>query len=89
MLRANPGYLDAAVQLGLTLYTLGRADEALAEWSAVLERDPTRDDARMYLRLMGAARRRGARAATEASRRRASPRRIADGASPRRGAWCR
>jgi tetratricopeptide (TPR) repeat protein len=54
VLRANPDYLDSQVQLGVTYYTLGRAAEARAEWEAVLERDPGRDDARMYLRLLGA-----------------------------------
>jgi tetratricopeptide (TPR) repeat protein len=51
--RANPDFLDAAVQTGLTLYTLGRAEEAIAEWRAVLDRDRTREDARMYLRMVG------------------------------------
>ena len=31
VLRANPNLTEAAVQRGLTLYTLGRADEALAD----------------------------------------------------------
>jgi tetratricopeptide (TPR) repeat protein len=53
VLRANPHYLDAQVQIGLTLYTLGRTDEARAAWQTALERDPSRDDARMYLRLLG------------------------------------
>jgi tetratricopeptide (TPR) repeat protein len=51
---SHPGYLEAAVQAGLTLYSLGRAEEALREWRSVLERDPAREDARMYLRLVGA-----------------------------------
>jgi hypothetical protein len=55
VLRANPDYLDAQVQLGVTYYTLGRAAEARAQWNAVLEREPDRDDARMYLRMLGAA----------------------------------
>jgi tetratricopeptide (TPR) repeat protein len=53
--RANPDLLDAAVQSGVTLYTLGRAEEAIAEWRGVLERDRTREDARMYLRMVGSA----------------------------------
>ena len=53
--RANPDLLDAAVQTGLTLYSLGRGEEALAEWRAVLERDRTREDARMYLRMVSRA----------------------------------
>jgi cytochrome c-type biogenesis protein CcmH/NrfG len=42
------------VQLGLTLYTLGRAAEAVEQWRAVLERDPSRDDARTYIRMVSA-----------------------------------
>ena len=53
VLRANPDYLDARVQLGVTYYTLGRTAEARAEWTASLERDATRDDARMYLAMLG------------------------------------
>jgi tetratricopeptide (TPR) repeat protein len=51
--RSHPRLLDAAVQAGLTLYSLGRADEARREWEAVLGADPDRQDARMYLRLVG------------------------------------
>jgi len=54
--RGNPDFLDASVQIGLTLYTLGRCDEALAEWRGVVERDPAREDARMYLRMVARAR---------------------------------
>jgi len=50
--RGNPAFLDAVVQTGVTLYTLGRADEAIAEWRGVLELDRTREDARMYLRMV-------------------------------------
>ncbi len=53
VLRGNPDFLDAAVQRGLTLYSLGRSEEGIAQWREVLERDPGRDDARMYLRLVG------------------------------------
>ena len=53
MLRANPSYLDARVQLGLTLYTLGRTDEARASGRARSSATRSRDDARMYLRLLG------------------------------------
>ena len=51
-LRANPDFLDASVQLGLTLYTLARTAEAVAEWNSVLARDASNADARMYLRLV-------------------------------------
>jgi tetratricopeptide (TPR) repeat protein len=54
VLRANSAYLESAVQLGLTYYTLGRTPQAVAEWESVLEQDPSRDDARMYLRMVQA-----------------------------------
>jgi hypothetical protein len=54
VLRGNPDFLDAAVQLGVTLYTLGRADQAVEQWKSVLDRDPERADARMYLGLVRA-----------------------------------
>jgi tetratricopeptide (TPR) repeat protein len=58
ILRAHAGMLDSQIQLGLTYYSMGRTPEAIAEWEAVLEKDPSRDEARMYLRLVrGAARR--------------------------------
>ena len=53
--RANPDFLAASVQLGVTYYSLGRADEALREWQQVLARDASREDARWYLRLVGRA----------------------------------
>jgi len=40
------------VQLGLTYYALGRAQDARERWEAVLRHDPARRDARMYLRLV-------------------------------------
>ncbi len=59
ILRVHTGMLDSQIQLGLTYYSMGRTPEAIAEWDAVLERDPSRDEARMYLRLVrGAARHR-------------------------------
>ena len=44
--------LDSQVQLGLTWHAMGRTADAVAEWEAVLEKDPSRDEARMYLRLV-------------------------------------
>jgi len=52
ILRAHPRMLDSQVQLGLTYYSMGRTPEAIAEWEAVLEKDSSRDEARMYLRLV-------------------------------------
>jgi len=53
VLRSNPEFTDAAVQRGLTFYTLGRMEDAVAEWEAVLAKEPAREDAKMYLRLVG------------------------------------
>ena len=52
ILAAHTGLLDSQVQLGVTWYTMGRTADAIAEWDAVLEKDPSRDEARMYLRLV-------------------------------------
>ncbi len=54
VLRTHSAYLESAVQLGLTYYTLGRTPQALAEWESVLQRDPSREDAQMYLRMVQA-----------------------------------
>ncbi len=61
VLRAKPEDAGAAVQLGLTYYTLGRTDAALAQWRAVLEREPDREDARMYTRLVASPKSAGTR----------------------------
>ncbi len=53
ILRLRPGMLESQIQLGLTFYTMGRTPLAIQEWNAVLEKDPSRDEARMYLRLVG------------------------------------
>jgi len=60
ILTAHSGLLDSQVQLGLTWYTMGRTADAVAEWEAVLEKDPSRDEARMYLRLVRGRRRKAA-----------------------------
>ncbi len=53
VLRNHPTFHEAAVQLGLTFYSLGRTDEAATEWEAVLAEDSEREDAKMYLRMIG------------------------------------
>jgi hypothetical protein len=50
--RGRPGLLEASVQLGVVLYSLGRASDAVAQWRRVLAADPARRDARMYLKLV-------------------------------------
>jgi tetratricopeptide (TPR) repeat protein len=52
ILSAHVGMLESQIQLGLTYYSLGRTPQAIHEWESVLERDPSRDEARMYLRLV-------------------------------------
>ena len=63
VLRAHAGMLDSQIQLGLTYYSMGRTPEAIGEWEAVLETDSSRDEARMYLRLVRGTNRRTARPA--------------------------
>jgi tetratricopeptide (TPR) repeat protein len=53
VLRNHPTFHEAAIQLGLTFYSLGRADEAATQWEAVLAEDSQREDAKMYLRMIG------------------------------------
>jgi tetratricopeptide (TPR) repeat protein len=53
IIRKHPAFHEASVQLGLTLYSLGRSDEAATQWEAVLAAAPEREDARMYLRMIG------------------------------------
>lgn len=52
VLRACPEHLASAVQLGLAYYGLGRTEEATREWTNVLAQDATREDARLYLRMV-------------------------------------
>ena len=47
----QPAYLPARLALGTTLYMLGRRDDAVHEWEAVLGRDPDSKAARLYLRM--------------------------------------
>ena len=60
ILRVHSGMLDSQIQLGVTYYSMGRTPEAIAEWEAVLERDSSRNEARMYLRLVRGTSRRAA-----------------------------
>ena len=61
-LRINPDYAEARLALAtlyerqgdfdLTLYSLGRAEEARREWQQVALGHPECEDAQMYLRLV-------------------------------------
>jgi tetratricopeptide (TPR) repeat protein len=53
---ANPKFAPARVLLGVTLLSLGQADQAAAEWQHALEIDPDNKTARMYLRMVEAQR---------------------------------
>lgn len=53
LLRVNEDYLEARVQLGLTYYTLGRLPDAVEAWKRVVAAEPEREDANMYLRMVG------------------------------------
>ena len=64
ILRINSGMLDSRIQLGLTYYSMGRTPEAIQEWEAVLETEPSRDEERMYLRLVRGAQERESLAST-------------------------
>ena len=48
-LRANPGYVDALVNLGGTMAEMGRYDQAMAHYQDVLKHRPDRADIRLRL----------------------------------------
>jgi tetratricopeptide (TPR) repeat protein len=50
MERAN--YVPAQIYLGVTLFAIGRRDEAIAEWEGVLRQDPENKSAKLYLRMV-------------------------------------
>ena len=53
---SNPRFVPARVLLGVTLLTLGSADEAITEWREALSIEPDNRSARMYLRMVEAQR---------------------------------
>ena len=50
--RDNPKYMPARVNLGLTMYSLGRKDEAIKEWESVLVEDPANARCKTYLQMV-------------------------------------
>ena len=44
--------MPARIHLGVTLFSLGRRDDAIAEWQAVLAIDPTNKCAQLYIRMV-------------------------------------
>lgn len=53
---ANPRYAPARVLLGLALLSLGKVDQAIAEWREALTIDPESKTAKMYIRMVEARR---------------------------------
>jgi tetratricopeptide (TPR) repeat protein len=53
---ARPDYLPARVALGVTLFSLGRVQDAIDEWELVLGEDPTNKTAGVYLKMVRAER---------------------------------
>jgi tetratricopeptide (TPR) repeat protein len=51
VLRANPTWADASVQLGLVYWTLGQVDRAAEYWRDALRIAPGRADVQAYLRM--------------------------------------
>ena len=52
VLQIRDDYLPARVALGVTLFSIARVEEAIAEWESVLERDPDNKSAKLYLRMV-------------------------------------
>jgi tetratricopeptide (TPR) repeat protein len=48
----NPKFIPARVALGLVLFSLGRRDDAIREWEAVLAMEPTHKAAAVYLHMV-------------------------------------
>ena len=51
-IRTRPDYVPARIHLGVTLFSLGRRDAAIAEWQAVLTSDPENKSAQLYIRMV-------------------------------------
>jgi tetratricopeptide (TPR) repeat protein len=56
---ARPTYIPARIQLGVTLLAMGESNAAADQWRKVLEVEPDNGRAKMYLRIMAAARESG------------------------------
>ena len=48
----NPRYVPGRVSLGVTLFSLGRRDEAQPEWEAALAFDPQHKAAKFYMQMV-------------------------------------
>jgi tetratricopeptide (TPR) repeat protein len=50
--RLRPDFIPARIHLGVTLFSLGRKEDALAEWHHVLTVDPNNKSAKLYIRMV-------------------------------------
>jgi Flp pilus assembly protein TadD len=50
--RLRPDFIPARIHLGVTLFSLGRRDAALVEWTEVLKVDPENKSAKLYIRMV-------------------------------------
>ena len=53
VIKQNPNYVPARLNLGLSLYAAGRRDDAVKQWRTVLEISPGNRNAELYLQLAG------------------------------------
>ena len=53
---ANPSYVPARIQLGVTLLAMGNIDDAVAEWNTAMAIEPDNKHVQMYLRVAEAQR---------------------------------
>ncbi len=51
VIKANPKYYYAQVQLGVTQYAAGKTREAVKQWNSILKSQPGNEGAKMYLKL--------------------------------------
>jgi len=49
--KTDPKYLHAKIQLGVTLFSMGKTNEAKKFWAEVLKKDAANEFAKMYLKL--------------------------------------
>ena len=47
----HPSYIPARLALGMAFLVLGKIDEAMTEWNAILLQDPTNTRAKLYLQM--------------------------------------
>jgi tetratricopeptide (TPR) repeat protein len=50
--KLRPDFVPARIHLGVTMFSLGRRDAAIAEWQEVLRIDPQNKSAQLYIRMV-------------------------------------